>query len=687
MAKELSVLQQQAEAIKTEVNKGANTSSRIGGMFGDMLEYNEEQSKINEGNTGVSEYPEFSEQEEYKSGDVVGRNGKLYEFKVEHPAGSWNETHVEATSIKKIQDKKLTELGDILDIEKEFTIGEQNPKINLYGIPQGYFSFCLSTEIFKNLVVYVVYQDDTYDEVYNKSFNDKICDKIKLTYNAEKVFKLIRLYFGGSVTVNGSVSVKIGYGTLGANNLYNEINVSSLDKRIYGNTEIKKTFSVSPSQYPQINLYRSDNPILDSQQVSISYSNNSDLKNVIGKILLMNTNNVIYEIGSIINGELVYLDLKKYSKIDWNCIRLLWYKQIDVSNDVEISIKEIGDVIWLQDNVIGKSESYNLTVNASSYPQYNFYLSNYPILRNKIKMSWYQYSGNLVDREATIYLMNGNDIVVDLGTIKMDKEFSFNPSEYIDLVYNNIRFIWYGGQTLNNDNVVVSFKTIGHVENTNSSLNTNYNIAILADSISTYDKWVENSWYGPEGETSSEGANNVTSVTQTYWYKILKKLKASLVKNESWSGSTMSYSGWGNLGDNKENSFIQRMVKLGEQLVNSFSLSPNLIIIEGATNDSRPEEPFLGEYKYEGWVDFDFNYFRPACAYILYYLQYWNPGARIIFLIVKSTIKESVIESIKTICDHYGIEYVETYPSLSNGHPNIDGHNTMYEDLINKIVE
>lgn len=114
MAKELSVLQQQAEAIKTEVNKGANTSSRIGGMFGDMLEYNEEQSKIDEGNTGVSEYPEFSEQEEYKSGEVVGRNGKLYEFKVDHPAGIWNETHVEATSLKKIQDKKFTELDNNL---------------------------------------------------------------------------------------------------------------------------------------------------------------------------------------------------------------------------------------------------------------------------------------------------------------------------------------------------------------------------------------------------------------------------------------------------------------------------------------------------------------------------------------------------------------------------------------------
>lgn len=53
MAKELSVLQQQAEAIKTEVNKGANTSSRIGGMFGDMLEYNEERLTELENNVGL----------------------------------------------------------------------------------------------------------------------------------------------------------------------------------------------------------------------------------------------------------------------------------------------------------------------------------------------------------------------------------------------------------------------------------------------------------------------------------------------------------------------------------------------------------------------------------------------------------------------------------------------------------
>lgn len=63
MAKELSVLQQQAEAIKTEVNKGANTSSRIGGMFGDILEYNEgrftELEKESESNTNTFKFEVF----------------------------------------------------------------------------------------------------------------------------------------------------------------------------------------------------------------------------------------------------------------------------------------------------------------------------------------------------------------------------------------------------------------------------------------------------------------------------------------------------------------------------------------------------------------------------------------------------------------------------------------------------
>ena len=45
MAKDFESLKQQALVIKNEVEDGANTSSRIGGMFSDMLDYNEEKRK------------------------------------------------------------------------------------------------------------------------------------------------------------------------------------------------------------------------------------------------------------------------------------------------------------------------------------------------------------------------------------------------------------------------------------------------------------------------------------------------------------------------------------------------------------------------------------------------------------------------------------------------------------------
>lgn len=268
MAKELSVLQQQAEAIKTEVNKGANTSSRIGGMFGDMLEYNEEQSKIDEGNTGVSEYPEFSEQEEYKSGDVVGRNGKLYEFKVEHPAGSWNETHVEATSIKKIQDKKLTELsgeigdisgkiGDILGTEEE-TLYDNKEFISNQEL-------YLPTNIPDNTLVEVTLLTDTSNTVifyaYSKSsklqtFNIRYNKPISIVVND---CKIIKFYFQNEERIQVKITLLAKKGLLENENrlLYKgcydyNIKINDLGLKVGEQILIKNvvtSFSENPVQF------------------------------------------------------------------------------------------------------------------------------------------------------------------------------------------------------------------------------------------------------------------------------------------------------------------------------------------------------------------------------------------------------------------------------------------------------
>lgn len=62
-------------------------------------------------NTGVSEYPEFSEATAYAVGNVVIFEGKMYRFTSAHAAGVWDASQVEAWSERKEVDRKLTKLS------------------------------------------------------------------------------------------------------------------------------------------------------------------------------------------------------------------------------------------------------------------------------------------------------------------------------------------------------------------------------------------------------------------------------------------------------------------------------------------------------------------------------------------------------------------------------------------------
>ena len=70
-------------------------------------------------NTGVDEYPTFSTAEDYKSGDTVNYQGKLYRFTTDHAAGAWTETDVEEWSLKKEVDNNTNSLLTI----HEFYLG------------------------------------------------------------------------------------------------------------------------------------------------------------------------------------------------------------------------------------------------------------------------------------------------------------------------------------------------------------------------------------------------------------------------------------------------------------------------------------------------------------------------------------------------------------------------------------
>lgn len=211
-------------------------------------------------------------------------------------------------------------------------------------------------------------------------------------------------------------------------------------------------------------------------------------------------------------------------------------------------------------------------------------------------------------------------------------------------------------------------------------------MSILGDSYSTYGLWIpagNSVWYGIDGEDGNNSqTNNVNSVTQTWWYKLCKKLGVSLMLNESYSGSTICntrYSG----GDASGYSFIHRMVNsMGQE--NALKPKPNIIVLFGGTNDSWANSP-LGELKYSDWTDDDLKNVLPAICYMFYYVQKWNPGA-LILNVVNTGLKQEIVSGFQQATQYYGIENIVLSEfGKENGHPNIDGMDSICDQIYNYI--
>ena len=102
MAKEISIIRQEAQQVQNATQVGENTAQRVGGVLVDMVDMAEEhETDIDNltANTGVDDYPVFSTSEAYPKGKVVNYNGKLYKFTADHTAGAWTGTDVEETKL------------------------------------------------------------------------------------------------------------------------------------------------------------------------------------------------------------------------------------------------------------------------------------------------------------------------------------------------------------------------------------------------------------------------------------------------------------------------------------------------------------------------------------------------------------------------------------------------------------
>lgn len=200
-------------------------------------------------------------------------------------------------------------------------------------------------------------------------------------------------------------------------------------------------------------------------------------------------------------------------------------------------------------------------------------------------------------------------------------------------------------------------------------------VSILGDSYSTFEGYVtpetNEMWYYAQGE---RGRTDVMDVRQTWWHQLISRQGWKFCVNNSYSGSTISYHGY-SANDYSKRSFLTRMDNLG---------NPDIIFIFGATNDSWAGAP-IGEYQYENLSKANFWTFRPAMARMLEWMTNRYVGADIYFLL-NDGLRDDINESVKTICQHYGVKCVELHDiDKLSGHPSVKGMKQIADQIIEAL--
>lgn len=212
------------------------------------------------------------------------------------------------------------------------------------------------------------------------------------------------------------------------------------------------------------------------------------------------------------------------------------------------------------------------------------------------------------------------------------------------------------------------------------------NIIIMGDSYSTYKDCIPSGfrhYYGKRDRDENHFAEKF-KLEETWWYQTVEKLGLNLVQNNSWSGSTICYTGYDNLDASNVNSFIYRFNNLlKEDFFNKNQIDTMLVF--GGTNDSWVGGP-LGEMMFENWQKSDLYAVKPAICYFMHLLKENIPKVEVHF-IINTDLREEVVSCIIDACNHYNYKYL----SLENidkveGHPTVLGMKQIYEQVVSYLV-
>ncbi len=209
-----------------------------------------------------------------------------------------------------------------------------------------------------------------------------------------------------------------------------------------------------------------------------------------------------------------------------------------------------------------------------------------------------------------------------------------------------------------------------------------HNTLILGDSYSTFEGHV------PEGYAvyyykAGRPETDVSEVSQTWWYPLLRERGLHLLRNDSYSGSTICYTGYDG-EDYKDISFITRLRRLIDE--GFFTRNPvDTVLIFGGTNDSWADAP-LGEASYSEKTEEELYRVLPAVCCFTELLRRTLPRAEIFFLL-NTGLKEEINDCIRKACQKQSFRMI-TFDKIrtNDDHPTVAGMKDI-KDRVSAVLE
>ncbi len=203
--------------------------------------------------------------------------------------------------------------------------------------------------------------------------------------------------------------------------------------------------------------------------------------------------------------------------------------------------------------------------------------------------------------------------------------------------------------------------------------------SIIGDSYSTFRGFI------PEGYAVYypwvESVPDVLCVEDTWWHLFMGRNHLELLKNNSYSGSTVCTNT--RPGQPESSSFVAR-AKLCFSALRNGEPQPDYLFIFGTTNDSwLLREP--GEVQYEAWREEDLEKVLPAYCFVLDHLKKENPDSCLV-CVINTQLKPEIAEGLAQAATHYGAVAVWLQDiDKSNGHPSKLGMKQICEQIENTI--